>query len=250
MKISIITATYNSASTIRDTIESVIAQTYQNIEYIIIDGASKDNTLEIVKSYGSRIAKVLSEPDRGIYDAMNKGIQIATGEIIGILNSDDFFNADNVIEKIAKEFEKDGTIDGVYTNLYYVKQDNPQQIVRHWVSKQFKARSFFYGWHPPHPTLYLKREIYEKYGLFNINFKLAADFELMLRFFEKYKIKTKYLNATIIRMRLGGATSKNWDNIKKQNMECVKAFRFNGLKPPLLYPIYRLFPKLLQFFRK
>lgn len=250
IKISIITATYNSGETIRDTIESVLNQDYPNIEHIIVDGASKDNTLSIVQSYGDKIAKVVSEPDKGIYDAMNKGIRMATGDIVGILNSDDFFDAPNVLSLIASEFKNNPKLDGVYSNLFYVEQNNPSKIVRHWVSKPFKQKSFFYGWHPPHPTLYLKKEVYEKYGCFNLDFPLAADFELMLRFFEKYKINTKYIDFTTIRMRLGGATSKNWENVRKQNVECLKAFKTNGFKAPILYPAYRLFPKLLQYFKR
>lgn len=249
MKISIITATYNSAATIKDTLISVNNQDYPNIEHIIIDGNSSDNTLDIVREYGKRVTTIVSEPDKGIYDAMNKGIRAATGDIVGILNSDDFYAYDDVISKIVSVFEADDNIEGVYTDLYYVKQNNPDEVVRHWVSKPFKLKSFFKGWHPPHPTLYLKREVYEKYGVFDLDFRLAADFELMMRFFEKYKIKTKYLNITTIRMRLGGATSKNFSNVKKQNIECIKAFESNGFKAPLLYPVYRLFPKLLQYFK-
>jgi len=250
MRISIITTTYNSASTIRDTLESVNAQTYPDIEHIIVDGKSRDNTLELVKQYGKRVTKIISEPDKGIYDAMNKGIKAATGDIVGILNSDDFFADNDVIAKIVKEFIDNPELEGVYTNLYYVKQDDPDIIVRHWVSEPFKERSFFKGWHPPHPTLYMRKSVYEKYGLFDLNFSLAADFELMLRYFERYKIKTKYLPITSIRMRLGGATSKNWENVKKQNIECMEAFRANQFKAPVLYPIYRLMPKLLQFLKR
>lgn len=250
MKISIITATYNSAATIRDCIQSVNSQTYNNIEHIIIDGASKDNTLEIINSLPNRVITIVSEPDKGIYDAMNKGIKAATGDVIGILNSDDFFASNDVIENIVKEFSNDSTLEGVYTNLYYVNQDNADQIVRHWVSNPFKVRSFFKGWHPPHPTLYLRRDVYENYGNFNLDFSLSADFELMLRFFEKYNIKTKYLPITTIRMRLGGATSKNWQNVRNQNIQCINAFRTNGFRPPLLYPVYRLLPKLLQFIKR
>lgn len=250
MKISIITATYNSESFIADCVKSVHDQSYDNIEHIIIDGASKDDTLKIINRMQNRITRIESEPDKGIYDAMNKGIDAATGDVIGILNSDDFYANEEVLETIAKEFMNDSTLEGVYTNLYYVKQDNPAQIVRHWISNPFKEGSFFKGWHPPHPTLYLKRDVYKKYGVFNLDFSLSADFELMLRFFEKYKIKTKHLPITTIKMRLGGATSKNWENTKRQNIECVDSFKVNGFKPPLLYPIYRLFPKLLQFFNK
>ena len=250
MKISIITATYNSEAHIADCVRSVNSQTYDNIEHIIIDGASKDNTVKIIEETPNRVTKIVSEPDKGIYDAMNKGIRMATGDVIGILNSDDFFTSDDVIQSIAKEFSNDSTLEGIYTNLYYVNQDNPDQIVRHWVSNTFKERSFFRGWHPPHPTLYLRKDVYEKYGVFNLDFSLSADFELMLRFFEKYKIKTKHLPITTVRMRLGGATSKNWENVRKQNIQCVNSFRTNGFNPPLLYPVYRLLPKLLQFFKR
>lgn len=250
MVVSIITATYNSSTHIKDCVKSVYNQLYSEIEHIIIDGASKDDTIDIIDSMPNRVAKIISEPDNGIYDAMNKGISAATGDIIGILNSDDFFSSNDVVSKIVKEFMENPELEGVYTNLYYVKQDDPDTIVRHWISKPFKERSFFKGWHPPHPTLYMRRSVYEKLGLFDLDFSLAADFELMLRFFERYKIKTKYLPITTIRMRLGGATSKNLQNIRKQNFECMDAFRVNNFKPPLLYPIYRLVPKLFQFMRR
>lgn len=249
MKVSIITATYNSAATIKDTLESVNAQEHIDIEHIIVDGLSEDGTLDLVKQYGKRVKIIISEPDKGIYDAMNKGIQVATGDVIGILNSDDFFTSSDVISTVVTEFKKDSELEGVFTNLYYVQQNQPSKISRHWISKPYKEKSFFKGWHPPHPTLYFRREIYEKYGLFDLNFSLAADFELMLRFFERYKIRTKHLNIPTVRMRLGGATSKDWNNVKKQNIECIKAFKINGFRPPLLYPIYRLFPKLLQYFK-
>lgn len=253
MKISIITVTYNSQETLADTIESVLAQSYEDIEYIIVDGGSQDGTLAIIQAYESRFEgrmKWISEPDRGIYDAMNKGIPMATGDVIGILNSDDFYLSSDVLSQIATAFEKEPCLEGVHTNLYYVNQNNPQKIVRHWISSEFKAGSFAKGWHPAHPTLYLRKEVYDKYGLFDVDFKLAADFELMLRLFEKHRIQTRYLNLTTIRMRLGGATSKNFSNIKKGNVECIKAFKKNEIPVSRLYPFYRLLPKLLQFFRK
>lgn len=250
VKVTIVTATYNSSEHIADCIKSVNSQTYKDIEHIVIDGASNDNTLDIINSIPNRVKKIVSEKDKGIYDAMNKGIKLASGDIIGILNSDDFFADDEVISRIVNEFKQDTEIDGVYTNLYYVKPDMPQTIIRHWVSNPFEKKNFFKGWHPPHPTLYLKKDVYEMYGLFNLRFSLAADFELMLRLFERYDINTKYLDITTIRMRLGGATSKNMKNIRKQNAECIEAFKINGFKPPILYPVYRLLPKLTQFFKR
>ena len=246
MKISIITASYNSASTISDCITSVNEQTFQNIEHIIIDGASKDKTIEIINSIPNRVSKIISERDEGIYDAMNKGINYATGEIIGILNSDDLYNDKNVITTIIDLFSST-YVDCIYADLYYVNKVNTNQVVRHWKTNEYLPGSFKKGWHPAHPTFFVRRGIYEKYGLFNLEFSLAADFELMLRFIERYKISSKYLPEPIVRMRLGGATSKNLENSIIQNIECYKAFKINELKVSLLYPLYRLLPKLKQY---
>ena len=249
MKISIISATFNSAEYISDCISSINNQTHKDIEHIIIDGASKDNTLEIAQGIPNRIAKIISEPDLGIYDAMNKGINLATGDIIGILNSDDLYTDNKVIKRIEKLFEATSS-DCVYADLYYVKKENTNQIVRHWRTSDYIAGSFKKGWSPAHPTFFVKREVYEKYGVFNLDFNLAADFELMLRFLEGHKITSSYLSSTIVRMRLGGATSKNIINSIKQNIECYNAFKVNGLKVSPLYPFYRLLPKLKQFFHE
>jgi len=247
MKITIITATYNSSQTIAECIDSVNQQTHQDIEQIIIDGYSIDKTLEIIKSLPNRVIKVISERDKGIYDAMNKGIKLSTGKVIGILNSDDLYIDSKVIEKIASIFETTSA-DCVHADLYYVNKDDTSQIVRHWQTCDYVPGAFKKGWHPAHPTFFVRKEIYEKYGLFNLDFSLAADFELMLRFFERYHVTSIYLPEPIVRMRLGGATSKNITNIILQNIECYKAFKVNGIKVSLLYPLYRLLPKLKQFF--
>jgi glycosyltransferase involved in cell wall biosynthesis len=249
MKISIITATYNSAATVADCILSVNNQTFQNIEHIIIDGGSTDNTIQIVKDTPNRISQIVSEPDKGIYDAMNKGIMLAKGDIIGILNSDDLYQDNLVLEKIAGEFETK-KVDCVYADLYYVSKSNTDQVIRHWKTRDYIQGAFKRGWHPAHPTFFVKREVYEKYGLFNLDFNLAADFELMLRLLEHHKISSSYLPQPIVRMRLGGATGKNIQNIIKQNIECYKAFGANGIKVSPLYPLLRLLPKLKQFFNK
>src|ERR1035437_401269 len=249
MKISIITVSYNSAFTIRDTIESVLNQTYPNIEYIIVDGLSSDNTVNIVKEFEPQFKGRLSwmsEKDLGIYDAMNKGIQIATGDIIGIINSDDFLCDQCAIEKIIQIFKENKLLDSVFADLYFISQQDKSNIVRYWsigLQKMFK-----YGWHPALPTLFLKQEVYEKFGLFNISLKLAADFELMLRFFEKYHISSYYLQEPLVKMRIGGASNKNIISIISQNVECMRAFKLNGIKVNLiLYPFFRILPKLLQF---
>lgn len=249
MKFSLITVTYNSAKTLRDTLDSVLLQTYQDIEYIVVDGLSKDNTVEIIKNYESQFEDRLrwvSEKDCGLYDAMNKGFQMATGDVIGIINSDDLIADATAIEKVMKCFEIDSGIDAVYADLYYVAQNDTSKIIRYWVSG--KQRSFSKGWHPAHPTFYVKRGIYQKYGLFDLDFKFAADFELMLRFIEREHIKLYYLSEPLVKMRLGGTTSKNFTNIKKGNIECIKAFKKNDIKVSFLYPLYRLLPKIKQYF--
>lgn len=226
MNISLITVTYNSSRTLRDTIVSVLAQTYQDIEYIIIDGLSKDNTMEIIKEYEPQFKgriRWVSEKDSGLYDAMNKGFRMATGEVIGIINSDDLIAEPTAIEDVVRCFESNNSIDAVYADLYYVAQNDTSKVIRYW--KSGNQRPFAKGWHPAHPTFYVKKVVCEKSGLFDLSFKFAADFELMLRLIEKEHIKLYYLPKALVRMRLGGTTSKSLSNIIKGNIECVEAFR-------------------------
>ena len=248
MKISIITVCYNSEKHIKTAIESVINQTYKNIEYIVVDGASKDSTVDIIESYGDKITKFVSERDKGIYDAMNKGFQMATGDYLAVINSDDFYMSNDAIESVVNELNKKQT-DSLFADLIYVEENNTEKQVRYWKSNEFVKGSFKKGWHPAHPTFFVKNEIYKKYGYFNLSFKLAADFELMLRFLEKYQISSCYLPKPIIKMRLGGATNKNFKNIYNQNIECYRAFKVNQLPVSILYPLYRLLPKLIQFLK-
>lgn len=250
MKFSLITVSYNSASTLRDTLESVLLQTYPDIEYIVVDGASKDETLSIIKEYEPRFngwMRWISEPDKGLYDAMNKGFGMATGEVVGIINSDDLLAEPTAIEKVIKCFKEYPDVDAVYADLYYVSQTDTSKIVRHWISG--KQRPFKYGWHPAHPTFYVKKNVYEKYGVFDLYFRFAADFELMLRLIEKHHIKLAYLEEPLVRMRLGGTTSKNLTNIKKGNLECIHAFKKNNLSVNWMYPLFRLLPKFKQYFQ-
>ncbi len=249
MKISIITATYNSSKHVLHCIESVNRQTYSNIEHIIIDGASKDNTLDVINSIPNRINKIISEPDNGIYDAMNKGIKYASGDIIGILNSDDFYNNDAIIENIVKVFTEK-RVDSVYGNLDFVAQDNPLKVIRHWKSSIFTPNGFSRGWHPPHPTFFVKSDIYKSFGMFDTTLNVSADFELMLRFLEKEKISTFYLDETIVKMRYGGESTGSIKKIIEGNRNILYAFRKNGIKISPFYPILRLLPKLKQFILK
>jgi len=248
-KISIITVCYNSEAYIESAINSVFNQTYKNIEYIIIDGKSTDSTLKIISKYDNKIAIVISEDDNGLYDAMNKGIALATGDIIGLINSDDIFHNNLVLENIALEFSA-STIDAIYGDILYVSAQDTNKIIRYWKSRPFKKGAFQNGWHPPHPTLYLKRSVYKRFGVFNLSYKIASDFELMLRFFEKHSIKSLYLPQIFVRMRVGGTSNKNIKNILIGNLECFRAFRENSIKKSFFYLIFRLAPKLLHFSAK
>lgn len=248
MNITIITVSYNSKDTIEHTFRSILNQDYANYEYIVVDGASDDGTLNIINKYQSEFQgrmRWISEKDKGLYDAMNKGIRLANGDIIGFLNSDDFFNFDNVLKKIVRKFEEDSSLDSVYADINYVKKNNPRKIVRRWTSGP--RRSFKTGWHPAHPAFYVKREVYQKYGLFDTSFELAADFELMLRFLDRFKISTYYINKPFVNMRLGGVTNNSYRNFLKQNIECIRAFQKNNLSINFTYPIYRLLPKIYQY---
>ena len=246
MKISIITVCYNSEATIENTFQSVAEQTYTNIEYIVVDGGSLDGTQSIIKKYDKNIDNWISEPDKGIFDAMNKGVLMATGDVIGILNSDDVFYDKFSIEKVMHVFEYEQNLDAVYADLYYVSQHNTDKIVRRWVTG--KQRKFSSGWHPGHPTFYVKKKIYDSFGLYNTKLKLASDFEIMLRFIEKHKINIFYLQEPIVKMRLGGASNNSLKGLYIQNIECLQSFKLNGIRVNnFLYPFYRLLPKLLQF---
>ncbi|MDN3619157.1 glycosyltransferase family 2 protein [Polaribacter undariae] len=246
MKISIITVSYNSETTIETTLQSVVNQTYDNIEYIVVDGGSTDGTLSLIDKYKSHIDKWVSEPDKGIFDAMNKGIKMATGDVVGIINSDDLFNSDRSIEKVMNVFNSNIELDSLYADLYYVSQTDTNKIVRRWITGE--KRPFNKGWHPGHPTFYVKKKVYDKRGLYNIDLALASDFEVMLRFIEKYQISTYYLKEPLVRMRLGGASNNSFKGLITQNIDCIRAFRVNNLKVnKFMYPIYRLLPKLLQF---
>ncbi len=226
MKISIITIAYNSGHSIADAIQSVLAQTYPNIEYVIVDGKSKDNTVEVVKSFGDRISKFVSEPDKGIYDALNKGIKMATGDIIGFMHSDDLFASDDIIEKVAALFVKHD-VDSIYGDLQYVYKNDTNKVLRYWRSGDFSIRKLRMGWMPPHPTFYVKKKVYDQYGLFNTNFRIAADYDTMLRFLGKYRISTMYLPEVMVKMRVGGASNRSLKNIIRKSKEDMQAIRDN-----------------------
>lgn len=245
MKVSIITCTYNSAATIADTIKSVNAQTYQNIEHIIVDGLSKDNTLEIVKEFAGERQIIKSEKDNGIYDAFNKGIKMATGDIVGVLNSDDFFTSDNIIEQVVDAFDKEN-IDAVYGDIHFVSNKELNRCVRYYSSKSFRPWMMRMGFMFAHPSFYVKREYYETLGLYKTDYKIAADFELLLRFVVKAKIKCKYLPLDFVTMRTGGASTEGIKSKNIINKECLRACKENNYYSNIFFMWLRLVYKAFE----
>ena len=247
MKVSLITIAYNSAETIEDTIKSIIAQDYSNIEYIIIDGGSTDKTLSIVDKFKDSITTIISEPDKGIYDAMNKGVQNATGDIVGILNSDDIYADNKVVSSIVEAI---GNKDSIYADLVYVDRDNTDKVTRYWKSGKYRKGIFKKGWMPPHPTFFIKKSCYNQYGNYNLQLKSAADYELMLRMLHKYNISVAYLPEVITKMRVGGQSNVMLLNRLKANKEDKLAWVINDLQPGPLTLIMKPVRKIGQFFKK
>ncbi|HLG04422.1 MAG TPA: glycosyltransferase family 2 protein, partial [Bacteroidia bacterium] len=224
VKISVITACYNSADTIEDTLLSVTGQDYQGIEYIIIDGVSKDNTLQIADKYKARIAKIISEKDGGIYFALNKGIALASGEIIAFLHGDDVYAHPTVLSRVLQTFMETGA-DAVYGDLQYVDREDTSRVIRHWRSGKFYPGIFRKGWMPPHPAFFLRRKCYEKFGMFDTSFRFSADYELMLRMLERHQVKIAYLPEVLVKMRVGGTSNVSLNNRLKANREDRRAWR-------------------------
>ncbi len=245
MKISIITVAHNAEATINDTISSVLAQQGVDIEYIIIDGNSTDDTMSIVNRYSGSIHKIISEPDGGIYHAMNKGIAIATGDIIGMLNADDIFSYDGYLQEMHKIFIGENA-DIVYADLVYVTQDN-SKVVRHWRAGVFTQGLFRWGWMPPHPTVLVHRNVYQNAGVFNLNFKSAADYELLLRVFECGNWKIGYLPKIGVRMRIGGLSNSTFSARWRANQEDAMAWDVNKIKPFWITRFLKPLRKLVQY---
>jgi len=245
MKISLITISYNSEASIRDTIESVMEQDYNDIEYIIVDGNSKDRTMEIVRTYGKRISKSVSEPDKGLYDALNKGINMATGDVVGFIHSDDVLAGPGVISRIASTFLEKET-DSIYGDLEYVFKEDTSRILRYWKAGRFSRRKIRNGWMPPHPTFYVKRSIYNTFGGFDTGFRIAADYDCILRLLAKEKISTTYIPEVLVKMRVGGESNKSIRNIIRKSKEDIRALRKNGI-PALPALIMKNLRKIHQF---
>jgi glycosyltransferase involved in cell wall biosynthesis len=247
LTVSIITVSYNSVRTISETIKSVLAQTYPDIEYIIIDGSSTDGTIELINSFGKSISKFITEPDNGIYDAINKGIRLATGNIVGILNSDDFFYNNNVIERIVGSF-KGNEIDAVYGDAQFVDPIITSKIVRHYSSKNFNPSKFKYGFMPAHPSFYVKKDLFEKLGYYKMDYKIAADFELLIRFLYINQIKYIYLEIPFVSMRMGGISNKSIISKYVLNKEITRACKENGIQTNYFFLYFKYFIKIFEFF--
>jgi glycosyltransferase involved in cell wall biosynthesis len=248
MKISVVTVCLNSVGTIRDTIDSILMQGYGDIEPVVIDGGSTDGTQNLVASYRSRIQKLVSEPDHGIYDAMNKGVQLATGEIVAFLNADDVYIDRHVISDIVA-VARTGKFEAVYGDLLYVRRDNLGKVVRYWKAGEYLPGAFRLGWVPPHPSFFCRTSVFRQAGGFDTSYRLAGDFELMLRLIEKQRIRLGYLPRPLVRMRIGG-NSNTIRGIIWGNNEILRAFSANGLWPSPSYFWRKPFSKIVQFGRK
>lgn len=248
MKVTIVTVCFNSGITIVDTIRSVTAQSHADIEHLIIDGCSTDNTLRLVELNRHPKLILISEPDLGIYDAMNKGMNRASGEIIGFLNSDDLFADSEVLTRIVDAFEQDSLIEACYGDLVYVTADN-SKVMRYWKSQPFKSKSFACGWCPAHPTFYIRRSAFIRLGNFRLSYRLAADAEFMMRYLEIGLVRSSYIPRVQVRMRLGGATNMSWKNIIQQNREILLALENNGIRYSLvIFILFKVFNRISQRF--
>lgn len=248
MRISIITVSLNNSKYIETCIQSVINQGYENIEYIIIDGGSTDGTLDIIKKYEDKISVWISEPDKGIYDAINKGIGMSSGDIIGILHSDDLYSDKDVIGNVVKEFRDD--VDSVYADLVYVERNNIMNVVRYYDSSVCQISKFAYGWMPAHPTCFIKKDVYKKYGLYKTDYIIAADYELLVRFYATHRVSYIYIPKVIVKMRNGGLSTRNFKSNVILNREIVRACRENGIKTNIFKVYSKYFVKLSQLFKR
>ncbi|GHN02860.1 glycosyl transferase [Cytophagales bacterium WSM2-2] len=248
MKISLLTVSFNSAATIEDTIKSVRSQDYKDVEYIVVDGNSKDDTVNILRANEGVITKWISEPDKGIYDAMNKAVQMATGEVVGIINSDDFYRDNSIIAQVMQAFA-DPTVDAVFGDLIFVDPKNLSSVVRKYSSAHWKPEKFAWGFMPAHPTFFVRRKYYKQFGLFKTDYRIAADYELLIRFLFVHRLRYKYLPLIMVVMRKGGVSSRNFMSNIILNNEIMRGCRENGIytNPFMVYSKY--FRKLRELFQ-
>lgn len=249
MKISIITASYNSVKTLADTMESVLSQTYTDWEYIIVDGGSKDGTIDLIKKYEPRFGDKLkwtSEPDHGIYDAMNKGILKSTGDVVGILNSDDYYTAPDVLNTIVSALSNKN-LDAVYGDIHFINEGEPNKVVRYYSSRHFKPFWLRFGFMPAHPSFYARRAVYQKAGLYDASYKIAGDFEMMVRLFRKHHIRYHYLNKDFVTMRMGGMSTKSFNSRRISLYEDAKACCSNGIYTNQLLIALKYLYKIMEY---
>ena len=247
MKVSLITVTYNSAQTLRDTVESVLRQNHDDVEYIVVDGASTDDTVKILREYEPRFEgrmKWISEKDRGLYDAMNKGIRMATGDVVGIINSDDFFTSDDVLSTVAEQI---GDNDAVYADIHFVRPDNLGKCVRYYSSKRFRPWAMRFGYMPAHPSFYARREVFEKYGLYSLDYSIASDYDMMVRLFCKHRIKAKYVEKDFVTMRTGGLSTSSISHRLQLTREDAKACRKYGVYSNFILCSVKYITKVFEF---
>ena len=250
MKISIITVVYNNVKTIEQTIQSVLSQTYLDVEYIVIDGKSNDGTVEILNNYKSKIAKTISEKDNGMYDALNKGIQVATGDIVGIINADDRFANNNIVEKIANHFIENKTTDCVIGDIAFVDENNSEKISRYYSSAKFNPSKFAWGFMPAHPTFYCKREYFQKLGGYKTDFDIASDYELLIRFLKVHQLKYNYMNMLMVLMNKGGKSTRGLKSTIKINKEIKIGCEMNGIYTNYFMLYSKYFLKVFEYFKK
>ena len=246
MKITIVTVVYNGLATIEETFQSVASQTYPRVEHIVVDGASSDGTLAIIQKYRHKIATFISEPDRGIYDAMNKGIGLATGEVLGFLNADDVYADQTVLQQVSEVFDRPD-VDACYADLLYVSRTNLEKPVRYWKSRDYQEGLFKKGWMPAHPTFFVRRRIYEEYGGFDLNFRRQSDFDLTMRFLDVHKIKSVYVPRLFVKMRLGGMSNRSISGVVKGNWEAYRACKKNGLNVTPIFMIRKVLSRLPRY---
>lgn len=250
MKISIITVCHNAAKTIEATLLSVQAQTHAEVEHLVIDGASDDGTMAILENHNKHLAFLVSEPDRSLYEAMNKGLAKASGEIVGFLNGDDVYADTKVLQDVAAVFNE-SSLDSCYSDLVYVAADDLNRVVRYWQSENYRDGLFARGWSPPHPTFFVRKEIYDRLGGFDLDLPMANDIEIMMRFLEKHRITTAYIPRILVKMRVGGISNRNIMNIIRQNIAIFSAARKNGVAiNPLVFLLQKLLVRAKQFRRK
>jgi len=249
MKISVITVAFNAARTIGETLDSVAAQSHPDVEHIVVDGASTDGTLAVVERHGQRVARLVSEPDHGIYDAMNKGLRLATGDVIGFLNADDVYADSSVLARVSENMETEG-LDALFGDAEFVSPERPHRPLRRYRSESFHPGRIAWGWMPAHPTLFLRRAVYERFGGFRAEYRIAGDFELVARMFYGDTLKYRHVPEVLVRMRTGGISTGGWRNTLLLNREVLRACRENGISTSLPRILLKYPAKLLEFIRR